>query len=254
MQDHWRQTLRQYRIRRDLTQVSLGTRAGGSEGAGRAYENGLRRPGRATLDGLIGALGIPLEDANAIRTAAGYPARGVDRSVLIESDVTAEAAAYPWPVFVLNQSFEIVAANEPLRSLWRVNVSPSSDGRPVSLFGLLSASEVAPHIANWDEFAALVVGIWRRGDRSLENPPIHLVEGVESFVMGDPQYLARLLRVWERALPLPTQPRLHCDVYWTRAMGSDLHFFAAMTMLDSENEWSWHDWIPADAVTWRALV
>jgi transcriptional regulator with XRE-family HTH domain len=257
----WRAALRAHRIEQKMSQRQLARRAGLSASAIKAYENGSRHPSVAALDALIASLGITRERANPIRAGAGY---AVDWYSLLnerfvpEPDLlTEQVERYPWPVFVANQAYDVVATNKVFQAVWDVDLESEYLGMGErNLLAGASDPRFADCIENYDEVITFMIGLAKGDPRFVQNPerPAPWIGGpLQKFLEGDAAYVSRLLRLWESAPPVPHRIRHMYEVRWRYRGELSLRFLGIVTLADIWNELSWNDWVPADTETWSAL-
>ncbi len=257
----WRSTLQGWRRRKGLTQLELANAADLSGATVRAYERGARQPSRGALIKLIRALGIPRQDANQILAAAGY---AIDWQMLLdgryvfdEKRARAQLDACEWPAFMTDQGVNLVATNKAFERVWDVDLE-SEFQDPASRNFLAGASDprFARCLENFDEVVGFMVGLAKgdpRMEQDLENPAPWLREAVERFLQGDRELISRVMRIWERAEPIPHLTRHQYEVKWLFRGELAMRFIGITTIADVWNELSWNDWIPADAEAWRIL-
>ncbi len=110
--------LREWRVRRRLTQLELALDAGVSARHLSFVETGRSKPGRDLLLRVAEELGVPFRERNALLLAAGhapaYPERSLDDPELgpvkhaLDRILTAHE---PYPAFAFDRSWTLVAAN-----------------------------------------------------------------------------------------------------------------------------------------------
>jgi transcriptional regulator with XRE-family HTH domain len=188
--------LREWRLRRRHTQLSLALAAGASARHLSFLETGRARPSREMLLRLAEHLDIPPRERNALLVAAGFapahPERPLDdatlRAVREAVDLMLDGLS-PCPAVAVDRHWNLVAANDAVGRL--LAGLPDELLRPPAnvLRASLHPAGLAPRIANFDE--------WRG----------HLLERLRRDVeaSGDP-VLADLLAEL-RALPPPESAR-----------------------------------------------
>jgi transcriptional regulator with XRE-family HTH domain len=147
--------LRDWRLRRHLSQHELATSLGLSTRALGGLETGRSLPDRTVVLRLAERLEVPLRDRNAILIAAGYdaafPKRVLGDPVLTDIWATIERAVNghaPNPALTLDRRWAIVTANDPLRTLI-AGVDPGLLSAPVNWARVtLHPAGLAPRIAN----------------------------------------------------------------------------------------------------------
>jgi transcriptional regulator with XRE-family HTH domain len=253
--------LRQYRERAGVSRASLATRAGVSPHSIKAFEFGERHPKEATLNALIDALGLTREQANPVRRALGYPEDWYailhDRFRPEDVDWQAEVDACPWPAFIANQAIDVPYSNLPMARILRAD--PASDllvREERNLLSQVTNRRFVELFANFDEVVTFMIGTVKgdpRWQQSLANPSPWMRSRFEMLAGGDPDYLARFLRLWNDAPPVPHRARHTYPVRMYHPSGALMRFRASATIADLWNELTWHDWAPEDAKTWQLL-
>jgi transcriptional regulator with XRE-family HTH domain len=259
----WPRRLRDFRRRRRVSQRELAHRSGVSLSAVRAYESGDRHPSREALIAIIDSLGMPVEQANPVLAGAGY---AIDWQAILneryeQRDVpwfAAQVQQYTWPVFVTNQSSDLIAANHPFRRLVGIPFDELLP-RPEKWNFIATASdpEFAGRLENWDEAMRFMIGLGKADPRWQINPerqapPVN--DPFQRFLNGDPQYITRLLNLWQQSEPVAHTTRMTYAIRWRHPSGSVMRFTATMHVADVWQELSWHDWIPQDAETMALLA
>lgn len=75
----------------------------------------------------------------------------------------------PWPAFVLDRHWTVLAANDAAQRLLRLMLGEARVGRPMTFMDLfLAPDELRRHIVNWPAFA---VALLRRADRETQAAP-----------------------------------------------------------------------------------
>lgn len=259
----WRAAIRLWRERRGLTQSELAERAGLSLVSVKAYESGKRHPSEASLTSIISALGLPREEANLVLGGAGY---AIDWSSVLEEryapltveDLRTEAARYPWPAFVTNQSFDVVATNRAFEAVFEVDLKREYQGFGERNFlGGITHDEFAGRLANWDDVVTFMCGLakadrrWR--SEGLSRPAPWLEAPIQRFLEGNPARIKRFMELWEAAPPVQHHIRQRFTIHWLYRHETLMRFEGRLVVADLWNELHWNEWIPADAETWRLL-
>jgi hypothetical protein len=227
----------------------------------KAYEAGTRHPSQAALDAIIGALGLPREDANPIRAGAGY---AIDwqslfqqRYIFDRTDLREEMEAYAWPVFITNMAYELVEANRAFERLWRVDLSEDAT-KPGERNFLARASEagLASRIANYDEVLTFMIGLAKGDPRFAQNPERPapwLRDAFTTLLQGDAAYITRLMKLWEAAPALPHRVRHQYRVVWKHDARRQIRFLCEVSIADVWDELSWNQWVPGDGESWALM-
>ena len=171
--------LRDWRRRRNVSQLDLAHRAGVSPRHVSFIETGRSRPTSAMLLRLCDQLQVPLREQNRLLLASGFaPAHPelaladpplAQVSAAIDSILTAHL---PWPALVVDAGWDLVLANDAVYGLLE-DVDPGLLEPPVNVIRLsLDPSGLAPRIVNLPEWRSHLLGRLRReydasGDRRL---------------------------------------------------------------------------------------
>ena len=247
--------LRSWRVRRRLSQLELASDAEVSTRHLSFVETGRARPSRELLLHLAEHLEVPLRERNRLLLAAGYAPAFEHRPLDADAMGPVRAALdqllgshEPWPALVVDQRWDVVAANRPALALLSEGVHPALLGPPVNALRVsLHPDGLAPRIANLDQWSAHLLGRLHRQWALTADPAIAaLLEELSGYpgvtAAAAPPDAASLLFV-----PL----RLH-------AFGRELCFFSTVTTFGTPldvtlDELSVEAFHPADAAT-RAAV
>lgn len=169
--------LRDWRVRRRLSQLELSVRAAASTRHLSYLENGRARPSREMALHLADELDVPLRERNRLLVAAGfapvYPESHLsDASLAPASDAIDRilAAQDPYPAIVVNRRWDVVAANDGL-ALFAELVAPALLADPINVVrASLHPDGLAPHISNLHEYAGHLVGRIRRDVETTADP------------------------------------------------------------------------------------
>ena len=227
----------------------------------KAFEWGTRHPKEATLNAIIGALGLTREQANPLREANGYAedwwAILHDRFLPGALDLQAEVDRCPWPAFVANQSIDIIHSNEPMARILRADSTRDLLEREErNLLSQVSNRRFVDLFANFDEVVTFMIGTVKgdpRWQQSLGNPSPWMKSRIEMFLAGDREYVARVFKLWSEAPPLPQRARHTYPVRIYHPSGDVMRFRASASIADLWNELTWQEWVPEDAETWLLL-
>jgi transcriptional regulator with XRE-family HTH domain len=181
--------LREWRLRRRLSQLDLSLTSAVSARHLSFVETGRSKPSRELLLHLAERLEMPLRERNRLLLAAGYaPAyseRPLDSAEMAPVRGALErflAAHEPYPALVVDRRWNLVLANDALGFLTE-GISPWLLEPPANaLRATLHPEGMAPHILNFEEWSSHLVQRLRRevaltGDEALEE----LLEEVLSF-------------------------------------------------------------------------
>jgi transcriptional regulator with XRE-family HTH domain len=250
------QLLREWRQRRNVSQLQLATGSAVSTRHLSFIETGRARPSREMVLHLAERLEVPLRDRNSLLLAAGYAPVYAERALDEEAMAPVRealgrflAAHEPYPAVVLDRRYNLVLANESL-NLLAADVAPELLEPPANaLRATLHPQGMAPRIVNFDEWSAHLLHRLRRqialtGDPALEA----LHEEVVAYpgVRSDPPPVDALAAA-EIVLPL----QLLVD-------GRELSFFSTITTFGTAvdvtlSELSVEAFYPADGETAAAL-
>jgi transcriptional regulator with XRE-family HTH domain len=182
--------LRNWRLRRRLSQLDLASDAGVSARHLSFVETGRARPSREMVLHLAEQLEVPLRERNDLLLAAGfapvYGRRGIDDPDMsaVRRAIDLVLTAYePFPALVVNRSWQLVAGNASV-ALLTAGVAEDLLAPPANVLRLsLHPDGLAPRILNLPQ--------WRR----------HVLQRLdrEAHLTGDPQL--RVLHDELAALP-----------------------------------------------------
>jgi transcriptional regulator with XRE-family HTH domain len=161
--------LREWRTRRNLSQLELATRAGVSTRHVSFVENGRSRPTPAMILRLCNELAVPLREQNRVLLAGGFapahPEHRLSEPPMAEVAAAIEAileAHLPYPALVIDSGWELVAANDAVYSILG-EVSPRLLEPPVNVVRLaLDPEGLAPAIRNLEEWRSHLLARLRR--------------------------------------------------------------------------------------------
>jgi len=168
--------LREWRLRRRLSQLDLALTSGVSQRHVSFLESGRARPSRAMVLQLSEALEVPLRDRNAWLNAAGFApvfsTRALDDPQMaqvlgaVRMMLTAHA---PFPAVALDRAWNVVEANAPFDRLGEMlgpDVWTRVGGERRNLLRLFfHPAGIRSHVVNWREIGPLM---WRRALREAE--------------------------------------------------------------------------------------
>jgi transcriptional regulator with XRE-family HTH domain len=157
--------LRDWRQRRRLSQLACALEAEISQKHLSFIESGRSRPSRAMVLHLSERLDVPLRDRNAILLAAGYAPVFGERSLDDPAMAPARAAIdlilkghEPYPALAVDRRWNLLAANQAIRSLLGLVTDAALLAPPVNVLLLsLAPGGLAPHILNLTEWRGHVM-------------------------------------------------------------------------------------------------
>ncbi len=161
--------LRDWRLRRRLTQLDLGLAADVSARHLSFLETGRSRPSREMVLLLADELDVPLRGRNELMVAAGfappYTQHGLDDTEL--GDVRRSLRRIldghePYPAVLVDGLWNLVAANRAVQLLTDL-IDPTLLAQPVNVLRVsLHPRGLAPYVVDLQEYAAHVVSRVRR--------------------------------------------------------------------------------------------
>lgn len=264
MERKWRQALERARKRLGVSRLELASLTGLSVSTIRAYEEGSRQPKHDSLQRLLASLRLERVEANAIRQGAGFPPvpslfADVPSYYFSIDELDAEVEEVPWPEFVANDSFEVVAANKTACAIWGVDFREERTRREpheLNLLAVATENGFAARVENWDEILELLASMYKdtvRGAEEVATPGPYLMKVLGHLLEADPTALAPLLDAWDRAQPAPPKVRETYRIIWNDPEHGRLNFYCLLTTANERDGLAFNDWIPADAQTWVAL-
>jgi len=266
MGNNWREDLRDARKQVGLSQRALAESSGLSYEAVRGYESGKRNASSAALERLIAALKIPNAIANGMRESAGFApvmfqfTGERDRNFYYTLDeLPAAVEETPWPQFVVNDAFEVVAANAWVAALWDIDFAHEKSARSRAQMNLLSVASdhhFADRLKNWDECIGIFVSIFKAPyptPLSLDAPTPYFSEVIAEFLNGDPVFLARLLKIWSATEARDSKVRWSYPIVWEDPEFGVMRLHGIVTTASEPDSLGFNDWIPVDAESWRVL-
>jgi transcriptional regulator with XRE-family HTH domain len=246
--------LRDWRLRRRMTQLDLALEAGVSARHVSFVETGRSRPSAEMVVQLAEHLDVPLRDRNALLLAAGYAPAYAQRD-LDEPEMGPVREAIdrvlrghePYPALVVDRHWGLVAANAAV-ALLISGVAEHLTQPPVNVLRLsLHPEGMAPRILNLGEWRAhLLDRLGRQAVVSGDPALFALHEELATYPGGEGGH-APDLEAGAIAVPL----RLRVD-------GGELAFISTATTFGTAtdvtvSELAIESFFPADAATARAL-
>lgn len=151
--------LREWRMRRKLSQLALALATGTSQRHISFVESGRAQPSREMVLRLATHLEMPLRERNRLLVAAGfapfYPERSLDDPALVAARAAVErvlAAHEPYPALAVDRHWTLVAANRAVAPLL-AGASPALVAPPVNVLRLsLHPEGLAPRIVNYAQW------------------------------------------------------------------------------------------------------
>ena len=170
------QLLREWRLKRRLSQLSLATNTGVSQRHVSFLESGRASPSRTMILQLGEALDVPLRHRNDWLLAAGFApvfsARRLDdpqMQQVMEAVRLMLANHEPFPAVAVDRAWNLRLSNGPfetLAGLLGTDLWTRVGGEERNLMRLIfHPNGIRPHVANWSQVAPL---IWHRSRREAE--------------------------------------------------------------------------------------
>ncbi len=171
--------LRDWRLRRRLSQLDLATEAEISSRHVSFVENGRARPSREMLLRLADQLDIPLRERNQLLLAAGYapsyPERSLDDPAMRAARDAVDlvlAGHEPFPALAIDANWTLIAANRAV-ALLLDGIAPSLLEPPVNVMRLaLHPDGLAPRIVNLTQLRVHLLERLHRQVELTANPAI----------------------------------------------------------------------------------
>jgi transcriptional regulator with XRE-family HTH domain len=182
------QLLRDWRIRRRMSQLDLAHLAGISARHLSFVETGRARPSREMVLHIAEYLDVPLRERNPLLLAAGYAPTyqatdfaAPEMSVVRDAVDRLLAAHEPYPAILIDRRWEVVTANKAAFVLID-NVAPHLVEPPINVLrAALHPEGLAPRIVNLPQWVEHLLGSVRRqvaitGDDGLRELEVELCE------------------------------------------------------------------------------
>jgi transcriptional regulator with XRE-family HTH domain len=246
--------LREWRLRRNLSQFDLASRSAVSGRHLSFIETGRARPSREMILHLAQRLDIPLRDRNRLLLAGGFaPSFGERR---LDDDALASVrgaierfltAHEPYPAAALDRHWNIVAANSGLAAFTQT-VAPELLEPPVNaLRATLHPAGMAPLIVNFAEWSGHLLDRLRRQAKLAADPEL---DALYDELAGYPRVATE-----PPSEDVATEVMLPLQV---RVDGLELSFFSSVTTFATAldvtlQELAIEAFYPADAATAAAL-
>jgi transcriptional regulator with XRE-family HTH domain len=161
-QTEFSRLLKDWRLRRHVSQLSLGLNVDVSARHISFLESGRSRPSRTMIERLCDGLEIPLGDRNALYSAAGF-ANAYRRSRLDDDSLAPARAALarimqnhaPYPALMFDRHWNALDANATGALL--LGFEPGTGETPNMIETLLGNGGLRDRILNWEEVAQAMV-------------------------------------------------------------------------------------------------
>ncbi len=264
--DAWRDALRAAREELGLSRAELARRTGMAASTIKSCELGTRHPSRDRLTTLIEALHLSQAEANGMLTAAGYatdatlfPGERYPAYFYTVDELPAVVECAPWPEFVTNDNFELVAANTAASAVWGISFQDERTAASRAQRNVLSVASdrrFADRILNWDEVVQMMASAAKarpRGAETIDAPNPYFNEVLAEFARGDPAFLARLIAAWNVAPAAEPKCRWSYRLTWRDPEFGDIRFLAIVSTASEPDGLAFQDWHPVDADSWTVL-
>ena len=249
--------LREWRLRRRMSQLDLACEAEVSSRHLSFVETGRSQPSRDMILRLAERLEVPMRERNVLLVAGGFapvfPERGLDAPELAAAKAALDILLdghKPYPAFAVDRHWNIVASNGALPQLYE-GVDPALLTAPVNALRLsLHPKGLGPRIVNFAEWRAHVVDRLRRQiDLTADPGLIQLLDEVRGYGRGHSQPVRSRPAAGLSEMVVPFRIRLAGEVatFFTTTMvfGTPVEVTLSELALES--------FFPADAAT-AALV
>jgi transcriptional regulator with XRE-family HTH domain len=248
--------LREWRRRRNLSQLELALRSAVSARHLSFIETGRARPSREMVLHLVERLDVPLRERNRILLAAGFAPvfgeRSLDENEMAPVREALErflAAHEPFPAVVIDRHWNVVAANRGVAYVNR-DVAPELRAPPANALRIaLHPDGLASRISNFPDWSSFLLAQLRREIDATGDPDLEaLYEEVAAYPgVATEEDL--------HDLPAPNEIMLR---YELRLDDTDLALFCTFTTFGTARDLTLAEltivaFYPADAQTAEAL-
>lgn len=260
----WAAALRRLRETERLSRDQLADAAGVAASTLKAYELGTRRPSRESLTALLSALKADVYTRGEILAGAGFAPDGQSPSARRADewfsllDAVDENAASPFPVCLSTEVMEVVGANVLIQRIWELDLNRELKGPyEHSLLSMLTRSRVGRKLVNWEECISLPISVVKGhygGDAAMlgqANP--YFASAIEHLMQGEPDLVARFLRIWTTVPPRRRKLRFAYPVVWQHSELGVMRFHVSANPADEQGAIVFNDWVPRDAETWEKV-
>lgn len=261
----WFERLRRLREEEGISRAELAARSGISAASIKAYETGVRHPGRASLSSLLDALTADAFARREILLGAGFapdgrsPAEHLGENWFNLEDACAEIAPLAHPACVTTELMEVVAANTVIQRVWEVDLHRELDGPfERGLLSMLTRPRFADRLLNWTEALSVAVSVIKGhygGDDAID-PSRHpyVAAAVQHLLDGSPEYVQKFLALWMNVPGRMYRVRLSYPVVWNHSDLGPLKFVAVTGPANRQPSLWFNDWVPADAHTATSIA
>jgi transcriptional regulator with XRE-family HTH domain len=247
--------LREWRMRRGLSQLALAGDADVSARHLSFVETGRAQPSREMVLLLARALDVPLRDRNDFLSAAGYApvyrATDLDAPALAQARRALEFVLRqqePYPAIVIDRHWDILQANHGTARLVELFLEPAAAGElgPNAMRLMLHPRGFRPHIVNWEAMAAALIQWLHRDVLS------GMADAVTRRLLDELLAYPGVPRHWRRLdLDASTDPFLPIEF---RRGDVELRYFSMLTSLGTPHDITLQElriesFFPADPAT-----
>ncbi|HET6951043.1 MAG TPA: helix-turn-helix domain-containing protein [Acidimicrobiales bacterium] len=170
--------LRDWRLRRRLSQLDLANQATVSARHLSFVETGRSKPSRELVLHLAEHLDVPLRERNGLLLAAGYaptypqtPLEATEMAPVRDALDKILAGHRPFPAIVVDRHWDLVTANEPAIGIMSDGVAKDLMAPPLNTLRVsLHPQGLAPRIVNLAQYAAHLVDRLRREAEAYGDP------------------------------------------------------------------------------------
>src|SRR5215475_14496395 len=171
--------LREWRQRRNLTQLELALRSAISARHLSFIETGRAQPSREMVLHLAARLGVPLRDRNRLLLAAGFAPvfgeRSLDEREMAPVREALEqflAAHEPYPAIVVDRHWNVVASNRGEAYVNR-GIAPELRAPPANALRIaLHPDGLAPRVSNLAAWSGYLLARFRREIETTRDPEL----------------------------------------------------------------------------------
>jgi transcriptional regulator with XRE-family HTH domain len=249
--------LREWRQRRNLSQLELALRSAVSARHLSFIETGRARPSREMVLHLAERLDVPLRDRNQLLLAAGFAPVFGER-LLDESDMAPVREALerflsahePYPALVVDRRWNVVSVNRGVAYVNR-DVAPELRAPPANALRIaLHPDGLAPRITNLADWSGYLLGRLRREIEATRDP---YLESLYEELVAYPGITA------EHDPANPPKPNDFMLLHELRLDGRDLSLFCTFTTFGTARDLTLAEltivaFYPADPQTAEALT
>ncbi|WP_043287227.1 helix-turn-helix domain-containing protein [Paraburkholderia oxyphila] len=248
--------LREWRLRRRMSQLLLATEADISTRHLSFVESGRSLPSREMVMHLAERLEVPLRERNALLVAAGYAPlyreRALDDPQLAAAREAVELVLRghePYPALAVDRHWNIVAANASLAPLVG-DASPALLAAPVNALRLsLHPEGVAPRIVNWHAWRAHLLARLQRQIEASADPALVALHNELAAYPTPPHALPAAAEPLQQSIAVPLR---------IRTARGELSFYSTTTVFGTPvditlSELAIEAFFPADPQTAQTL-